>query len=464
MAKKKSTVTTPPDTDIFGQLKENPKNPRTISKDKFQKLKKSILDFPKMMELRPIIYDKDKVVLGGNMRLKALRELVIEGLKVKPEYFKAASDLTKKEIKQFIVADNLPFGSWSFDLLAEDYSIEELIDFGFDEKELDLDLWQSEKTDEQLDDAPEPQKTAISKTGDIFLLGGKHRILCSDCVNGGHLDGFMGGTKANLVVSDPPYNVNYGAIVGHPSWKRTQRGKTRVSKTRAEGSVDPKPGHPYWADRASKGIGHAGDLIQNDNLSPEKWNEFVTGYMSQLMKYCTGAFYIFMSNYEMYSNKQIFETLGGHWASFIIWKKDTLVLGMQDYQRIYEPMLYGWKEKGKHYWCGDRNQTDVWEVKRPKRSDEHPTMKPIELCKRAILNSSKNGDVVLDLFLGSGSTLIAAEEAGRTCFGTEISPQYIDVIIKRYHKLYPDKPIECLTNKNFNFKKLYEEQNGEAKI
>lgn len=209
MSKKKPTVTDHQNTDILGQLKENPKNPRTISKDKFQKLKKSILDFPKMMELRPIIYDKDKVVLGGNMRLKALRELVIEGLKVKPEYFKAASDLTKKEIKQFIVADNLPFGAWDFDLLAGDYSIEELIDFGFDEKELDLDLWQSEKTDEQLDDAPEPQKTAISKTGDIFLLGGKHKIMCGDSTKEADVSELCGKNKADMFLTDPPYNVDY---------------------------------------------------------------------------------------------------------------------------------------------------------------------------------------------------------------------------------------------------------------
>ena len=184
-----------PVPDLLGELKENPKNPRTISEYKFQKLKKSILDFPKMMELRPIIYDRDKFVLGGNMRLKALRELVIEGLKVKPEYFKCAEDLTKKEIKQFVVSDNLPFGAWDSDLLAGDYSIEELIDFGFDEKELDLDLWQSEKTDEQLDDTPEPQKTAISKTGDIFLLGGKHRILCGDSTKKEDVEKLMDGIK-----------------------------------------------------------------------------------------------------------------------------------------------------------------------------------------------------------------------------------------------------------------------------
>lgn len=434
-------------------------NPRKLSEKQYAELKKSLTKFD-LAEIPAI--DTDNKICAGHQRLKVLAE--IKGLDYEIDVRVPNRKLTAAEFKEYNVRSNKNTGEFDMDILANAFELTDLLDWGFDEKELDLDLWKSEKTEEELDDAPEPQKTAISQTGDIFLLGGKHRILCSDCVNGGHLEAFMGETKANLVVSDPPYNVNYGAIVGHPSWKRTQKGKTRVSKTRVEGSVEPKPGHPYWADRASKGIGHAGDLIQNDNLSPEKWNEFVTGYMSQLMKYCTGAFYIFMSNKEMYSNKQIFETLGGHWASFIIWKKDTLVLGMQDYQRIYEPMLYGWKEKGKHYWCGDRNQTDVWEVKRPKRSDEHPTMKPIELCKRAILNSSKNGDIVLDLFLGSGSTLIAAEEAGRICYGTEIDPIYIDVILRRYRKLYPDKPIECLTNKNFNFNKLYEDQNGETKI
>ena len=423
MSKKKTTVPDHQTTDILGQLKENPKNPRTISKDKFQKLKKSILDFPKMMELRPIIYDKDKVVLGGNMRLKALRELVIEGLKVKPEYFKAASDLTKKEIKQFIVADNLPFGAWDFDLLAGDYSIDELIDFGFDEKELDLDLWQSEKTDEQLDDAPEPQKTAISKTGDIFLLGGKHRILCSDCVNGSDLEGFMGEIQANMVFTDPPYNVDYGV---------------------------------------SKNPRHKIRKIENDKQSPSDWIAFNEILADLFKKHCVGDVYMWgASGYDGMKARCIMIEAGLHWSATIIWKKQQLILTPAKFQRMYEPCLYGWFNKSS--FVGDRKNTEVWEVNRPLNSKLHPTMKPVELCVKGITLSSKPKDIVLDLFLGSGSTLIACEEAGRICYGTEIDPIYIDVIIRRYHKLYPDKPIECLTNKNFNFKKLYEEEPEKVK-
>lgn len=138
-------------------------------------------------------------------------------------------------------------------------------------------------------------------------------------------------------------------------------------------------------------------------------------------------------------------------------------MGRQDYHWKHEPCLYGWKE-GTHLWASDRKQTTIMEYNRPNRNAEHPTMKPVGLMEYLLRNNTKNDDIVLDLFLGSGSTLIACEEAGRICYGTEIDPIYIDVILKRYHKLYPDKPIECLTNKNFNFNKLYEEQNGEAKI
>jgi DNA modification methylase len=146
-----------------------------------------------------------------------------------------------------------------------------------------------------------------------------------------------------------------------------------------------------------------------------------------------------MSNKEMYSNKQKFEELGGHWASFIIWNKNRFVIGMQDYQRQYEPILYGWKEGDKHYWCGDRNQADVWNIDRPSSSPEHPTMKPIELCYKAIINSSKEGDIVLDLFGGSGSTLIASEKAKRKCLMMELDPKYVSVIIERWENMTGQK-------------------------
>ncbi len=399
----------------------NPRKDLQPGDPEYKKLKKSLTEFDCV---EPLVWNETTGnLVGGHQRLKVLKDLGRTEVEV------SVVDLDDAKEKALNLALNKISGEWDLprlkDLLEEintgAFDIEVT---GFDDKEIEKLMTQFHVPEEGLTDEeviPEVVEP-VCKKGDLWQLG-EHRLLCGDATKAEDIQRLMGGRKADMVFTDPPYNVNYGSIVGHPSYKRT-RGRTRISKTRE--------GHPYWKDREAKGIGNAGQTITNDNMSPEAWDAFVRGYMQNLMDFNTGSFYICMSNKEMYSNKHVFEELGGHWASFIIWNKDQFVMGMQDYQRKYEPLLYGWKEGGKHHWCGDRNQSDVWDVKRPRSSPEHPTMKPIALCERAINNSSLVGNIVLDTFGGSGSTLIAAEKLGRKCYMSELEEHYCDVILKRW--------------------------------
>ena len=197
-----------------------------------------------------------------------------------------------------------------------------------------------------------------------------------------------------MVFTDPPYNVNYAN-----SAKDKLRGKDRA--------------------------------ILNDNLG-DAFAEFLRSALALLVARCRGAIYIAMSSSELDALQAAFRAAGGHWSTFVIWAKHTFTLGRADYQRQYEPILYGWPEGAERYWCGDRDQSDVWQVKKPQRNDLHPTMKPVELVERAIRNSSRPGQVVLDPFAGSGTTLIAAEKTGRVARLMELDPKYVDVIVRRW--------------------------------
>jgi DNA modification methylase len=172
--------------------------------------------------------------------------------------------------------------------------------------------------------------------------------------------------------------------------------------------------------------------ILNDSMSPEQWDAFTRGWARNLLRHTGGAIYICMSSRELGTVDRILREEGGHWSDFIIWAKDRFVPGKADYQRGYEPIWYGWREGTKHHWRGDRDQNDVWRIERPLISDLHPTMKPLPLIERAIENSSQPGDLVYDGFLGSGSTLIACERTGRTCYGIEIDPNYASIVLMRW--------------------------------
>lgn len=322
-----------------------------------------------------------------NIEAKDRQEAASKLLEITSQY----QTTTQEGIDEFIAKYELNeadvYEATSFDALAFDKTDED------DEVEED----ETPEIDEN-----EPPK---SKLGDIYKLG-KHKIMCGDSVNDEEVGQLLGSTRADLVFTDPPWNVNYGA----------------VKDGNAQG---------YKANRT----------IENDNMGEDftPWMNAIFGTMAKFSK--DGCMtYVVMFAQEWGGLMSTLKDNGYHWSSTIIWNKDHLVLSRKDYHTKYEPIWYGWKEGDKRlHPLKDRKQSDVWDIDRPIRSDEHPTMKPINLCAKAIKNSSDTNDAVLDLFLGSGSTLIACEQTDRTCYGMELDPKYVDVIRKRWAKfVYPD--------------------------
>jgi DNA modification methylase len=269
---------------------------------------------------------------------------------------------------------------------------------GFTDEEIEALLRDPEtpvegQTDE--DAVPQEQEKVITVPGDVWLLG-EHRLLCGDATVLGDVEKVLAGGLADIVFCDPPYNVNYGATM----------------KDKFRGANRP---------------------IANDNLGSD-FEQFLRDACLNLLTVTKGAIYICMSSSELHTLQKAFREAGGHWSTFVIWAKNTFTMGRSDYQRQYEPILYGWKEGTDHFWCGARDQGDVWFIKKPHVNDLHPTMKPVELVERAIRNSSKSRDTVLDPFGGSGSTLIACEKSGRQARLIELEPKYCDVICRRFQE------------------------------
>ncbi|MDR3742252.1 MAG: site-specific DNA-methyltransferase, partial [Terracidiphilus sp.] len=223
------------------------------------------------------------------------------------------------------------------------------------------------------------------------------RVLCGDSTQIEAVEKVLAGGLADMVFTDPPYNVNYGATM----------------KDKLRGKSDRK--------------------IANDNLGSD-FEKFLYDACVNMLTVAKGAVYICMSSSELHTLEKAFTEAGGHWSTFVIWAKNTFTMGRADYQRQYEPILYGWKEGTDHFWCGARDQGDIWFIKKPHVNDLHPTMKPVELVERAVCNSSKSRDTVLDPFGGSGTTLIACEKAGRQARLIELAPNYCDVIVRRWQE------------------------------
>ena len=346
----------------------------------------------------PCVARSDGLLVDGHLRLKAARKL---GLATVPVVL--ADDLTETQIKAFRLLANrsATWADWDDELLGLEFA--ELKESGFDLEltgfsaaEWDALIAGEETTNEGLTDedaAPEVVETPVSTPGDLWLLG-EHRLLCGDSTDGDSFAALMAGEKAAMVFTDPPYGVNYAN-----SAKDKMRGKHRP--------------------------------ILNDNLG-ENFGPFLKAALSPMLAHCEGAIYISMSSSELDTLQSAFRAAGGKWSTFIIWAKNTFTLGRADYQRQYEPILYGWRDGTDHYWCGARDQGDVWQIKKPQKNDLHPTMKPVELVERAVRNSSKSRDIVLDPFGGSGSTLIACEKSGRRARLIELDPKYVDVIVRRW--------------------------------
>lgn len=361
---------------------------------------------------RSILLDKNGEIIAGNATYKTLQELGVP-VKIIQTDGKTAialqrtdldtNDRKRKELAAFdnSTSDNV---KWDFDHIAADFDLSELPDFGI---EALPDMEPVEPVEE--DDVPDVAAPRAKK-GDIWQLG-RHRLLCGDATVVTDIEKLMDGKKADMVFTDPPYNVNYGA-----SMKDTLRKKD--------------------------GQKSAGRTIMNDNLG-DNFKQFLTDACANIVNFCKGAIYICMSSSELHTLYNSFVESGGKWSTFIIWAKNTFTLGRSDYQRQYEPILYGWPQGAKHYWCGDRDQSDIWEYNKPKVNDLHPTMKPIELVARAIKNSSKANDIVADFFGGSGSTLIACEQLNRVCYMSELDPKFCDVILTRWENLTGKEATLC---------------------
>ncbi len=388
----------------IGDLRPDPANPRRISDHELETLTRSISEFGL---IDPIIARReDKMVIGGHQRLLAARKL---GYKTVPVVL---ADLTTEQAHLLNIALNKISGSFDQELLARLLKeLEEVPDIdlslsGFEDDELkkllkSLDAREKRDRPENFDlDAAikDAQSAPVAKLGDIWLLG-EHRLVCGDSTDKEAVQRLMAGAKAMMTFTDPPYNVNYG---DHRHNGASQR------------------------------------VIANDNLG-EVFEPFLEKACRNILEFTDGAVYICMSSSELHTLQKAFITAGGHWSTFIIWAKNTFTIGRSDYQRQYEPILYGWREGVNHYWCRDRDQGDVWQVDKPSSSPLHPTMKPLALIERAIQNSSQAGDKVLDTFLGSGSTLITCERTGRICYGMELEPLYIDVAVMRWEAFTGEK-------------------------
>lgn len=397
----------------IGQLIPYTNNTRTHSDQQIEQIKQSIKEFG---FVNPVLVGDDNVIIAGHGRLLAAKSLGLEEVPV--VFLKHLSDAQRRALA---IADNkiAENAGWDEALLHEELKALQELDFdldliGFEEVDLDRlllgdNLENSGLTDD--DAAPEVEEKAICVPGDLWILG-RHRLLCGDATVLDDVEKVLEGQFADMTWSDPPYNVDYG---------NTARNQIRGNKNK----------------------------ILNDNLGSD-FEQFLYDACVNLITVTKGAIYITMSSSELHTLQKAFTDAGGKWSTFIIWAKNHFTMGRSDYQRQYEPMLYGWKEGNDHFWCGDRNQSDVWFVNKPIRNDLHPTMKPVELIERAIRNSSKTQDVIFDPFGGSGSTLIACEKTQRQARLIELDPKFVDVIIRRWQDYMGEKAVLASEKKTFD--------------
>jgi DNA modification methylase len=381
-------------------LRPDPANPRRIADAELEALTRSIREYG---FVEPVVArHADNTVIGGHQRLVAARKL---GLRSVPVIF---LDVTLEEGRLLNLALNRISGDWDDELLGRmlaDLRADGDLDLslsGFGEDELDrlmksLDVREKRDKPEafDVDAALEAARAAArARPGELWALG-PHRLLVADAGDTAAVQRLLAGARPAMCFTDPPYNVSYGDHGGQQRGQRKRR-------------------------------------IHNDAMSEEQFAKFCRRWAHNLVAHVDGAIYVCMSTKEWPLVSRVLAEAGAHWSDTIVWAKDRFVLGRADYQRQYEPIWYGWREGVKRQWHGGRDQGDVWRIERPAASDAHPTQKPLELVERAVNNSSVQGDVVLDLFLGSGSTLIACERTGRVCFGTEIDAHYASVILARW--------------------------------
>lgn len=455
------------ETIKLSQININARNPRTITDTQLDRLVKSLLVFPEMQRLRPIVIDETHTALGGNMRYRALTaisqktiEEITDILQTDSKGFVKkttveqeriiqhwaawldeptaiivkADELTEAQKREFIIKDNVGFGEWDNTMLTEDFDPDELVDWGlgdFDEEQAEEEAEEDDFTDEDAANAP-----TRCQQGDVWLLG-RHRLMCGDSTKEADVAKLMSGEQAHLLLTDPPYNVDY------------------------QGGTKDKM------------------KIANDCMDDVAFVQFLLAAFNRAVQAMRpgAAFYIWHADIKGWEFRTALKEAGLTLQETLIWVKNALVLGRQDYQWRHEPCLYGWKDGAAHYFIDDRSQSTVIEdagvdyrkmkkdellklvlqltdvftpntvihEDKPTKNDLHPTMKPVKLMARLIKNSSRQGELVLDLFGGSGSTLIACEQINRTCYTMEYDPKYCDAILARWEKLTGEEA-ERITN------------------
>ena len=374
----------------LSQLHEWKNNPRNINTKDFARLKEQI---KKLGQYKPLLVTPDGEVIGGNMRLKAYRELGMDEV-----WVSVVTPKDENEKLEYALSDNDRAGYYDEDMLAN------LIpNYDIDWSQYAVDLKPPDDIQKLIDsiapveedEAPEvSQDEPVSRLGEVYQLG-RHRLMCGDSTKIEDVEKLMDGQKADLILTDPPYGVDYV-------------GKTKESLKIENDAKTSKDMHDFW-------------VLAFSNMNAV--SKLGCAY------YCCSS----QGGEMMMMMMSLFDS-GFLVKQQIIWNKNTLVMGHSDYQFKHEPLFYGWKKDGSHQFYGDRTQTSVWDINKPSASRDHPTMKPVELFIKPIKNSSKSDDIVLDLFLGSGTTVIASEQTGRMCYGMEYDPKYCDVIRKRYAK------------------------------
>lgn len=432
-----------------GQIPGVPKNPRVIRDQKFRLLKKSIEEDPEMLGLREILlfpYQGKNIIIGGNMRYQALKDLgyTTAIVKILP------ADFTPEKLRAIVIKDNSGFGEWDWDALADEWEAAQLIDWGLDVPDLGNVKADEEAEEDDYNPSDDLEKPAKSREGDIYALG-RHRLICGDSTDPQIIDILCGSTVVDLYLTDPPYNVDY------------------ASKNKALNAAEK-------GNRIQK-------EIANDRMADGQFREFLNKALNAADRHLKpgGVFYIWHAGTEGFNFISAVRDAGWEFKQVLIWNKNNMVLGRQDYQWKHEPCLYGWKPGAGHYFIDSRSQltvyqneagefdpekmtkaelvdlvkkigqlpTDLIDEDKPLRSADHPTMKPLKLMGRCVKNSTRPGEVVLDSFGGSGSTLMACEQLGRVCFTVELDPHYVDVIIKRWEE-YTQEEAQYIGNINDN--------------
>lgn len=372
-------------------------NARTHSVEQINKLRSSLREFG---FINPVIIDKDYGIIAGHGRVLAAKE---EGIEKVPCVL--VDYLTEQQKKAYILADNrmaLDAG-WDEELLKLEIEALQSEDFdigltGFDEKDL-ADLFKTDEGDVKDDDydlTSALEKAAFVEKGDVWIVG-RHRLVCGDATNEEDVAKLMDGKKANLILTDPPYGVSF---------------------------------------KSSSGL-----TIQNDSMKNDEFYNFLLAAFKNVVEHLEpgGGAYVFHADTEGLNFRKAFIDAGLHLAGCCIWVKNSLVLGRSDYQWQHEPVLYGFLQNGKHKWFSDRKQTTIWNFDKPKRNENHPTSKPLDLLAYPLKNSTQANAIVVDTFGGSGSTLMACENTNRICYTMELDEKYASVILRRYVEDTGDK-------------------------